>query len=291
MPQTQTHRQVPANAALPPPQQPSLPEPPHVAVLVGEEAVGVIAAVLDVLEAAAVYGAGIASHLRAAEAAHQHPVGVEVAAALGAHRAVAGLPAASAPAAHGREGGGEAAGGARAEQAAAGSPSRSSGTAARRETRPEVKSPAPSAPPRQRRPEGQRLSEGLGSPSALGPKSRREFRELHTPVSSEPLGLMRVTLYFVFLRGQPHRGLHFSGFIPLFCYLFFKKWCPGSQHSPLRKEPSVRERWGDLSLRYTCEFIRCTSGCTLPTESSIRKSPLESQRYMQPLQRPSPQHC
>lgn len=72
-------------------------------MLVGEEAVGVIAAVLDVLEAAAVHGAGIASHPRATEAAHQHPVSVEVAAALGAHRAVAGLPAASAPAAHGRE--------------------------------------------------------------------------------------------------------------------------------------------------------------------------------------------
>lgn len=107
---------------------------------------GVITAVLDVLEAAAVHGAGIASHPRATEAAHQHPVSVKVAAALGAHRAVAGLPAASAPAAHGREVGRR-----RAELGRRPAvPQRSSGTAARRETRPEAKSPAPSAPPRQR---------------------------------------------------------------------------------------------------------------------------------------------
>lgn len=171
----------------------------------------------------------------------------------------------------------------------AAAPQRSSGTAARRETRPEAKSPAPSVPPRQRRPEGQHLSERLGSPSALGPKSRRAFRELHTSVSSESLSLMRVTS-LVSLRGQPHRGLPFSGFIPLFCYLFFKKQCPGSQHSLLRKEPSVRERWGELSLRCVCVSIRCASGCNLATESSIRKSPLESSRYTQPLHRPSPQH-
>lgn len=71
-----------------------LPEPPHVAVLVGEEAVGVIAAVLDVLEAAAVHGAGVAARPRAAEPAHQHLVGVEVAAALGAHGAAAARRAA-----------------------------------------------------------------------------------------------------------------------------------------------------------------------------------------------------
>lgn len=63
-------------------------------MLVGEEAVGVIAAVLDVLEAAAVHGAGVAARPRAAEPAHQHLVGVEVAAALGAHGAAAARRAA-----------------------------------------------------------------------------------------------------------------------------------------------------------------------------------------------------
>lgn len=49
----------------------------------------VIAAVLDVLEAAAEHGAGVAARPRAAEPADQHLVGVEVTAALGAHGAAA----------------------------------------------------------------------------------------------------------------------------------------------------------------------------------------------------------
>lgn len=78
-------------------------------MLVGEEAVRVIAAVLDVLEAAAVHGADVAARPWAAEPAHQHLVGVEVAAALGAHAAApTGLPGTSAP---GREVGGGAASG------------------------------------------------------------------------------------------------------------------------------------------------------------------------------------
>lgn len=88
-----------------------LPEPPHVAVLVGEEAVGVIAAVLDVLEAAAVHGAGVAARPRAAEPAHQHLVGVEVAAALGAHGAAAARRAAQRLDSSGTRAGGGAASG------------------------------------------------------------------------------------------------------------------------------------------------------------------------------------
>lgn len=81
--------QLPPGAPAPAGTAAALPEPPHVAVLVGEEAVGVIAAVLDVLEAAAEHGSGVAARPRAAEPADQHLVGVEVTAALGAHGAAA----------------------------------------------------------------------------------------------------------------------------------------------------------------------------------------------------------
>lgn len=72
----------------------------------------VIAAVLDVLEAAAVHGADVAARPWAAEPAHQHLVGVEVAAALGAHAAApTGLPGTSAPGREvGRRAGGAGAG-------------------------------------------------------------------------------------------------------------------------------------------------------------------------------------
>lgn len=113
----------PARVSLPPRSLPAarhagpggtavpLPEPPHVAVLVGEEAVGVIAAVLDVLEAAAVHGAGVAARPRAAEPAHQHLVGVEVAAALGAHGVAAARRAARRLGSGGNRAGGGAASG------------------------------------------------------------------------------------------------------------------------------------------------------------------------------------
>lgn len=126
-----------------------LPEPPHVAMLVGEEAVGVIAAVLDVLEAAAVHGAGVAAGPRADEPAHQHLVGVEVTAALRAHGAAAGgrppagLPGASAPAAPGREVG-RRAGGARAGEGAALAAAKSGAGVEREPPRP----PRPGGPPR-----------------------------------------------------------------------------------------------------------------------------------------------
>lgn len=98
-----------------------LPEPPHVAVLVGEEAVGVIAAILHVLEAAAVHGAGVAARPRAAEPVHQHLVGVKVAAALGAHPAAAARGAARCLSSAGtRAGGGAASGRSSAGRGAAG---------------------------------------------------------------------------------------------------------------------------------------------------------------------------
>lgn len=62
-------------------------EPPHVAVLVGEEAVRVVAAVLVVAEAAAEDGGRLAPRPRAAEAAHLLLLGAHVARAGAAHRA------------------------------------------------------------------------------------------------------------------------------------------------------------------------------------------------------------
>lgn len=64
-----------------------VPEPPHVAVLVGEEAVRVVAAVLVVAEAAAEDGGRLAPRPRAAEAAHHLLLRAHVARASAAHRA------------------------------------------------------------------------------------------------------------------------------------------------------------------------------------------------------------
>lgn len=64
-----------------------VPEPPHVAVLVGEEAVRVVAAVLVVAEAAAEDGGRLAPRPRAAEAAHHLLLCAHVARASATHRA------------------------------------------------------------------------------------------------------------------------------------------------------------------------------------------------------------
>lgn len=64
-----------------------VPEPPHVAVLVGEEAVRVVAAVLVVAEPAAEDGGRLAPRPRAAEAAHHLLLGAHVAGAGATHRA------------------------------------------------------------------------------------------------------------------------------------------------------------------------------------------------------------
>lgn len=74
-----------------------VPEPPHVAVLVGEEAVRVVAAVLVVAEAAAEDGGRLAPRPRAAEAAHHLPLGAHVARAGAAHGVRAGPPPPRAP--------------------------------------------------------------------------------------------------------------------------------------------------------------------------------------------------
>lgn len=60
----------------------AVPEPPHVPVLVGEEAVGVVAAVLDVVEAAAVGGRGRVPRSGAGEAVHGRAVRAAVGAAF-----------------------------------------------------------------------------------------------------------------------------------------------------------------------------------------------------------------
>lgn len=64
---------------------PSLPQPPHVSVLVGEEAVGVIAAVLQVAEAAAEKCRGVTVRPRTREALHEHVFFAEVTLAVRAH--------------------------------------------------------------------------------------------------------------------------------------------------------------------------------------------------------------
>lgn len=69
-----------------------VPEPPHVAVLVGEEAVRVVAAVLVVAEAAAEDGSRLTPRPRAAEAAHHLLLGAHVARAGAAHRSHFGPP-------------------------------------------------------------------------------------------------------------------------------------------------------------------------------------------------------
>lgn len=64
-----------------------VPEPPHVAVLVGEEAVRVVAAVFVVAEATAEDGSRLAPRQRAAEAAHHLLLCAHVARASAAHLA------------------------------------------------------------------------------------------------------------------------------------------------------------------------------------------------------------
>lgn len=64
-----------------------LPQPPHVTVLIRVEAVGVVAAVLDVIEPAAVNGGGGVPRPGAGESVHGRPVSAGVAAALRAHSA------------------------------------------------------------------------------------------------------------------------------------------------------------------------------------------------------------
>jgi hypothetical protein len=64
-----------------------VPEPPHVVVLVGEEAVRVVAAVLVVAEATAEDSSRFAPWQRAAEAAHHLLLSAHVARAGAAHRA------------------------------------------------------------------------------------------------------------------------------------------------------------------------------------------------------------
>ena len=65
--------------------EPSLPQPPHVSVLVGEEAVGVIAAVLQVTEAAAEKCRGVTVRPRTREALHEHVFFAVVTLAVRAH--------------------------------------------------------------------------------------------------------------------------------------------------------------------------------------------------------------
>lgn len=64
-----------------------VPEPPHVAVLVGEEAVRVVAAVFVVAEATAEDGSRLAPRQRAAETAHHLLLRAHVARASVAHLA------------------------------------------------------------------------------------------------------------------------------------------------------------------------------------------------------------
>lgn len=72
-----------------------VPEPPHVAVFVREEAVRVVAAVLVVAEAAAEDLGRLAPRARAAEAAHHLLLSAHVARAGAAHRARRGAAAAT----------------------------------------------------------------------------------------------------------------------------------------------------------------------------------------------------
>lgn len=64
------------------------PEPPHIVVLVRKKAVRVVATIFDILEAAAIDRISLAVFPRTAEGAHQHFIGVHVAAAIGAHGAL-----------------------------------------------------------------------------------------------------------------------------------------------------------------------------------------------------------
>lgn len=181
-------------------------------MLVGEEAVGVIAAVLDVLEAAAEHGSGVAARPRAAEPAHQHLVGVEVTAALGAHGAAARpLPArrlgSAAPGREGKRGEARRGEARRGEVAVAGGAGRAGGCAGgghRRAHWPRGRhragaagaaegqagraggrreGPARPALPLQRLGHGCPSALGPGCPSALGPVSRRAPRGPSLPIT------------------------------------------------------------------------------------------------------------
>lgn len=60
----------------------TVPQPPHVAVLVGEKTVGVVAAVLDIVESAAVDGCSRVPRSGAGECVHERTVGAAVGAAF-----------------------------------------------------------------------------------------------------------------------------------------------------------------------------------------------------------------
>lgn len=67
----------------------AVPEPPHVPVIIREEAVGIVAAVLDVVEAAAEDGRSRVPRSGAGESVHQRALGAAVGAAL-THAAAGG---------------------------------------------------------------------------------------------------------------------------------------------------------------------------------------------------------
>lgn len=60
----------------------TVPQPPHVAVLVGKKTVGVVAAVLDIVESAAVDGCSRVPRSGAGESVHERTVGTAVGAAF-----------------------------------------------------------------------------------------------------------------------------------------------------------------------------------------------------------------
>lgn len=68
----------------------SLPQPPHVTVLIREKAVGVITTILHIIKSAAVDSSSGASRFGAGESVHKRPVSAVVTAAFSAHAAAAG---------------------------------------------------------------------------------------------------------------------------------------------------------------------------------------------------------
>lgn len=68
----------------------SSPQPPHVPVLIWEKAVGVVAAVLDVVKSAAVDSVDRVSRSGTGESVHERPIVAVIAAAFGAHSAAGG---------------------------------------------------------------------------------------------------------------------------------------------------------------------------------------------------------
>lgn len=67
----------------------AVPQPPHVPVIIREETVGIVAAVLDVIKAAAVDGRSRVSRSGAGESVHKRALGAAVAAAF-THAAAGG---------------------------------------------------------------------------------------------------------------------------------------------------------------------------------------------------------